>query len=82
MIRGSCLCGAVAYEITGPLTLALNRHRSMCRKGRGSAFRSRTGVKTAGFAFVRGEARLTFYESSPGTHRGFWERGFCPRGIG
>ena len=26
MIKGSCLCGRVAYEINGPLTDALNCH--------------------------------------------------------
>jgi hypothetical protein len=32
MIRGSCLCGGVRYQITGSLSRALNRHCSMCRK--------------------------------------------------
>ena len=47
MLRGSCLCGGVRYEITGPLSGALNCHCSMCRKAQGAAFRSRTHSSAA-----------------------------------
>jgi hypothetical protein len=43
----------------------------MCRKAQGSAFRSRAAVKSAEFKFVQGEELITFFESSPGNHRGF-----------
>jgi hypothetical protein len=71
MIRGSCLCGGVRYEIAGRLSGALNCHCSMCRKAQGAAFRSRARVKVADFRWIEGEDRLTYYQSSPGTHRGF-----------
>lgn len=71
MIKGSCLCGGIGYRISGPLSGALNCHCSRCRKAHGAAFRSRASVQAADFAFVKGEDLLTFYESSPGTHRGF-----------
>jgi hypothetical protein len=74
MIRGSCLCGGVKYEISGSLEGALNCHCSMCRKAQGSAFRSRARVRAADFKFVAGENLLTFFESSPGNHRGFCRR--------
>ncbi len=74
MIRGNCLCGGVAYEISGPLKDVLNCHCAMCRKAQGAAFRTRAGVNAADFRFVRGETLLTFYESSPGNHRGFCRR--------
>jgi hypothetical protein len=70
-LRGSCLCGGVRYEITGALTGALNCHCSMCRKAHGAAFRSRARVRAADFSWVQGEDLVTYYESSPGTHRGF-----------
>jgi hypothetical protein len=70
-IKGSCLCRGVKYEITGPLGPAANCHCTMCRKQHGAAFRSRAGVEASKFRFVEGEALMTFYESSPGTHRGF-----------
>ena len=71
MIRGSCLCGGVKFQITGSLTQALNCHCSMCRKAQGSAFRSRASLRAADFEWVQGESLVTFYESSPGNHRGF-----------
>src|SRR5580704_11136558 len=71
MLRGSCLCGGVKYQINGRLSGAMNCHCSMCRKAQGSAFRSRASVKSADFEFVSGEELITFYESSPGNHRGF-----------
>ena len=71
MIRGSCLCGGVEFQITGSLTQALNCHCSMCRKAQGSAFRSRASLRAVDFAWVQGESLVTFYESSPGNHRGF-----------
>jgi hypothetical protein len=70
-VKGSCLCGGIAFEINGPLSDPLNCHCSMCRKAHGAAFRSRAGVATADFRFLKGEELLKFYESSPGTHRGF-----------
>lgn len=71
MLAGTCLCGAVRYQVTGRLLAPLNCHCSMCRKAHGAAFRSRAGVKATDFHWVRGENLVTWYETSPGTHRGF-----------
>ena len=71
MLRGSCLCGGVRYEINGPLHGALNCHCSMCRKAHGAAFRTRASVKATDFRWVQGEELVTYYESSAGNHRGF-----------
>lgn len=71
MLRGSCLCGGVRYEIHGDLTGALNCHCTMCRKAQGSAFRSRARVNAGDFKWIAGQDLLTYYESSPGNHRGF-----------
>ncbi|WYX21435.1 GFA family protein [Achromobacter xylosoxidans] len=57
MLNGSCLCGRVAYQITGPLTDALNCHCAMCRKSHGAAFRSRATVQAADFAWTKGKPR-------------------------
>ena len=70
-LRGSCLCGGVRYEITGPLVGPGNCHCSMCRKQHGAAFRSRARVQLTDFKWVQGEDLVRFYESSPGTRRGF-----------
>jgi hypothetical protein len=71
MVRGSCLCGGIQYEITGTLYESLNCHCSMCRKAHGAAFRSRARVRSDDFHWISGEHLLTFFESSPGNHRGF-----------
>ena len=71
MLRGSCLCGQVRYEISGKLFDPLNCHCSMCRKAQGAAFRSRARVQSRDFRWTSGENLLTFFESSPGNHRGF-----------
>lgn len=70
-IRGSCLCGGVQYQVTGPLTGAVNCHCSTCRKAHGAAFRTRAAVRRQDFHWVSGEELLTFYASSPGNDRGF-----------
>ena len=71
MLRGSCLCARVQYEISGPLSYPLNCHCSMCRKAHGAAFRSRARVKADDFRWTQGAELVTYYESSPGNHRGF-----------
>jgi hypothetical protein len=71
MVRGSCLCGGVRYEISGKLFDALNCHCTMCRKAQGAAFRSRARVRSDDLRWISGEHLLTFFESSPGNQRGF-----------
>ena len=74
ILQGSCLCGDITYEITGPLKGTLNCHCIMCRKAHGSAFRTRASIKTDDFRFLEGEHQLTYFESSPGERRSFCKR--------
>ena len=71
LLKGSCLCGGITYEISAPLTDVINCHCSMCRKAHGAAFRTRASVRKADFVFLSGEELLTYYESSPGEWRSF-----------
>ena len=71
MLKGSCLCGSIRYEIDGPLDEVRNCHCSMCRKAHSAAFRSRASVKSRDFRWTAGESLVTWYQSSPGTRRGF-----------
>ena len=71
MLLGSCLCGGIQFEINGKLYEPLNCHCSMCRKAQGAAFRSRARVQSGDFCWITGKHLLTFFESSPGNHRGF-----------
>ncbi len=70
-IRGSCLCGGVKFEITGPLLRPLNCHCLQCRKQHGAAFRSRARVRIEDFRWLQGEELVKYYESSRGFRRGF-----------
>jgi hypothetical protein len=71
MIKGSCYCGAVKYEIHGRLLLFANCHCPDCRKFSGSAFSSVLATESEGFKLVSGESNLVPYESSPGRRRSF-----------
>ena len=70
-LRGSCLCGEVRFEIDGPLMRSSHCHCRQCQKAHGAPFRTRARVAAADFRFLAGEQLVSFYESTPGTHRGF-----------
>ena len=71
MIRGSCLCGAVSFEISGGLDQASNCHCSMCRKAHGAAFGSYVGVQKSALRWLSGERDIARYASSPDVSRTF-----------
>ena len=74
MLRGSCLCQGVAFEIDGTVfNHLLYCHCSMCGKAHGSAFRGALARCKALWSCPGSEARSWFwyYRSSPGQHRGF-----------
>jgi hypothetical protein len=54
-VRGSCLCGAVAYEARLPLIKFVNCHCSRCRKASGSAHSVNAYVLPDAFRWTRGE---------------------------
>ncbi len=70
MKTGSCLCGAVAYEVTGPMRPAIACHCTQCRKQSGH-FPAFTNTKNEHFRLVTSEP-LKWYRAS-----GFAARGFC-----
>jgi len=63
MIEGSCLCGAIAFEIDGRLTPIQLCHARRCQKFTGSAFSPEVAAKTADFRWLRGEELITRYEA-------------------
>lgn len=60
-IRGSCLCGAVAFEMTGTPLIVTHCHCSRCRKARGTAHATNVAVPIDGVRYLRGEEHLTTY---------------------
>jgi hypothetical protein len=66
MLKGSCLCGGIKYEIDGELGAVTNCHCSLCRKTSGSAFASGTTIPAKSFRIASGQELLKEWESSPG----------------
>jgi hypothetical protein len=71
MHRGSCLCGAIQYEIEGDLGDFGYCHCKSCRKASGSAHGANAPVERERFHLVRGAESLKEFESSPGKIRTF-----------
>ena len=71
MVKGSCLCKKVSWQITGDLEALSHCHCSMCRKAHGAPYATFTKVARKHFEWIRGKSEITRYESSPGLIRGF-----------
>jgi len=74
MIRGSCLCGNVRYEVRAFAKPALNCHCSMCRKAHGAAFGTYARVETKDFTLLSGANDIASYASSLEVTRTFCRR--------
>jgi len=74
MIRGSCLCQGVRFEIVGKLSAASHCYCSMCRKAHGAAFATYAAAKAEEFRVVSGEELITRFRSSAGIVRTFCAR--------
>jgi hypothetical protein len=70
-MKGSCLCGAIVYEVDQLDMPILHCHCTTCRKAHAAAFTSTAGVTRDHFRWVEGKDKLSAYESSPGKHRYF-----------
>ena len=71
MLRGSCCCGAVAYEIRQLDSPIIHCSCRTCRKSHAAAFNTGASVKHEHFRWVRGQDQLKAFESSPGKSRYF-----------
>jgi hypothetical protein len=69
MHRGSCLCGAVTFEVSGELPAPDACHCRNCRKQSGHFFASTDVPKSS--LRVEGEGRVGWYQSSEKVRRGF-----------
>ena len=69
MHKGSCLCGAVRFEVTGDLPGPDACHCSQCRKQSGHFFAS-TDVPRSSVT-IQGSENITWFQSSERVRRGF-----------
>ncbi len=72
--RGSCNCGAVAFEYEGDPILCRNCHCGRCRKARSAAHASNLGVRLSQFRWTRGEDRVGLYKVPDAK---FFAQAFC-----
>lgn len=73
-MKGSCLCGAVEYEVDSIDTPVSHCHCQTCRKAHAAAFNTSAGVLREYFRWTQGEDVLSHFESSPGKLRHFCSR--------
>lgn len=73
LVRGSCLCRGVSWQVERPLKLMSHCHCSMCRKSHGSAFGTYVGASAEGYRLSGEESIGTYRSSASGIRR------FCTR---
>jgi hypothetical protein len=61
-LTGSCLCGAVSYEVRGPFTRFGHCHCSRCRKATGAAHATGLYADPANFAWLSGADRVVRFD--------------------
>ena len=71
MVKGSCLCGEIEYEVELVDGKVFNCHCSQCRKSHGAAFATQAFAKGETLKFSKGEELLGEYKGSKGI------RAFC-----
>jgi hypothetical protein len=71
MIRGSCLCNAVRFEVAEPFEEMHHCHCSRCRKAHGAAFSTFARARKASLHFLDGAEKVRDFRSSPRVVRSF-----------
>lgn len=66
LLKGSCLCGAVAFSVRDEFTYALNCHCSQCRRTTGAAYKPFGGIPKTKFRLERGTRSLLIYGDAEG----------------
>lgn len=75
--EGGCLCGAVRYQVTGPLRDVVNCHCSMCQRLHGS-FGPHSKARKTNIAITKAGG-LAWFKTSDVARRGFCRE--CGSGI-
>jgi hypothetical protein len=64
VVAGSCLCGAVRFEVSGPIDRVVHCHCTMCQRAHGAAFVTWAALPEDRVRITAGERDLTRYRSS------------------
>ncbi len=70
-LKGSCLCGAVRYELDQPDVADGSCGCPVCREANVMAFIGNVGIARSQFRWTAGEAGLSAYDIAPGLRRRF-----------
>ena len=70
MIKGSCACGGIRFEIDAVRSMT-HCHCTTCRKLTGASFATFAHVEKDKFRWLAGEELISRYESAPGSFRAF-----------
>jgi len=76
-IRGSCLCGAVVFEVRGPLSPIQLCHAVRCRKATGSAFAPELVASDQDLHWIQGREQIQVYEAPLLEEPPAYCRAFC-----
>lgn len=71
MVKGSCLCGQIEFEVELIPGMIFNCHCSQCRKSHGAAFATQAFAKGNTLKFTKGEELIKEYSGHGGV------RAFC-----
>jgi hypothetical protein len=74
MARGTCVCGAVEFEVVPPFRFFQYCHCSRCRKRSGSIHAANVAVPVEQLRWVRGEERAKRFELATAKS---WSNAFC-----
>ena len=75
-VSGSCLCGAVSYQFSGPIKVFQYCHCSRCRKFTGTAHASNIIIDPDQFQWLSGEQYVGRFELPEAKH---FATSFCKR---
>ncbi len=77
LTKGGCLCGAVRYQVQGPLRDVVNCHCSMCQRLHGN-FGPHSKARKVNITITRSDG-LAWYKTSDIAQRGFCRN--CGSGL-
>jgi hypothetical protein len=73
-VHGSCLCGAVTFEVSPPFQRMIHCHCSRCRKGTGTGHATNLTTNPDQLRWLTGEDSITRYDLPTAKSFGKW---FC-----
>ena len=74
IMRGSCLCGKVEFQIDGDLPKIYQCHCSLCRKQGGSSSNSAIIAEVRNFRWISGQEQISSYVKPTGFRSDFCSR--------